>query len=153
MKEANIKAYVRRPKKTKESNVKSAGYVYENLLKRDFHTMLPNQKWVTDMTEIQIEHQKFYISAIMDLFNREIIAFEISSSPYQELIKATIEAARKKRKLKSLKGVQIHSDQGSVYRSFEYYKLSQQLLFTPSMSRKENCWLEKKFLTPAAVML
>lgn len=92
------------------------------------------------MTEIQIEHQKYYISAIMDLFNREIIAFEISSSPNQELIKATIEAARKKRKLKSLEGVQIHSDQGSVYRSFEYNKLSQQLLFTPSMSRKANCW-------------
>ncbi|WP_227937657.1 hypothetical protein [Alkalihalobacillus deserti] len=48
------------------------------------------------MTEIQIKNEKFYISAIIDLFNREVIAFEISSSPNQELIKATVEVARKK---------------------------------------------------------
>jgi putative transposase len=77
---------------------------------------------------------------LMDLFNREVIALKISSSPNQELIKATIEAAKKTRKLKTLKGVLIHSDQGSVYRSFEYNKLVQKFQITPSMSRKANCW-------------
>ena len=140
MKEANIKATIRRPKTTKKAKVQAAGYVYENLLKRDFHANHPNQKWVTDMTEIQIGQEKFYISAIMDLFNREVIAFELSSSPNQELIKATVESARKKRKLKTLEGIIIHSDQGSVYRSFDYHQLGQTLRFTPSMSRKANCW-------------
>lgn len=140
MREANIKAVIRRPKTTKVSKDKAAGYVYENLLERDFHANHPNQKWVTDMTEIQVEQEKFYISAIVDVFNREIIALKVSSSPNQELIKATIEAALKYRKLLSLDGVLIHSDQGSVYRSFDYHKLSQNLKFTPSMSRKANCW-------------
>ena len=54
------------------------------------------------MTEIQVEQEKFYISAIVDLFNREVIALKVSSSPNQELIKATIEAAQKNRKLGSL---------------------------------------------------
>jgi putative transposase len=140
MREANIKATVRHPKTTKESKGKAAGYVYENLLSRDFQATHPNQKWVTDMTEVLVENKKYYISALMDLFNREVMALKVSSSPNQELIKATVEAAQKKRKLKSLEGVLIHSDQGSVYRSFEYNKLAQNLKFTPSMSRKANCW-------------
>jgi putative transposase len=140
MREANIKANVRRSKITKESKGKAAGYVYENLLNRDFQAAHPNQKWVTDMTEVLVEGKKYYISALLDLFNRELLALQVSFSPNQELIKATIEAAQKRRKLKSLEGVLIHSDQGSVYRSFEHNKLAKKLKFTPSMSRKANCW-------------
>jgi putative transposase len=140
MREANIKATVRRPKTTKEAKGKAAGYVYENLLNRDFDAAHPNQKWVTDMTEVLVEDKKFYISALMDLFNRELLALQVSSSPNQELIEATIKTAQKRRKLKSLEGVVIHSDQGSVYRSFEHNKLAKKLKFTPSMSRKANCW-------------
>jgi putative transposase len=95
---------------------------------------------VTDITEVLVEDKKYYISALMDLFNRELLALQVSSSPNQELIKATIETAQKRRKLKSLEGVVIHSDQGSVYRSYEHNKLSKKLKFTPSMSRKANCW-------------
>ena len=140
MREANIKATVRRPKTTQDTKEKAAGYVYENLLKRDFQATHPNQKWVTDMTEIMVEDKKFYVSAIMDLFNREVLALLVSSRPNQELIKATVEAVQKSRKLKTLEGVIIHSDQGSVYRSFEYNKLAKKLKFTPSMLRKANCW-------------
>lgn len=68
MKEANIKATVRRPKTTKEAKDKAVGYVYENLLNRDFQAAHPNQKWVTDMTEVLVENKKYYISALMDLF-------------------------------------------------------------------------------------
>ena len=140
MREANLKATVRRPKTTKESKGKAAGHVYENLLNRDFQASHPNQKWVTDMTEVLVENQKYYISALVDLFNRELLALQVSSNPNQELIKATIETAQKRRKLKSLEGIVIHSDQGSVYRSYEHYKLAKKLKFTPSMSRKANCW-------------
>jgi putative transposase len=140
MREANLKSVIRLPKTTKESKGQAGGYVYENLLKRDFDASHPNQKWVTDMTEIQVGKEKFYSSAIVDLFNREVIAFKISSSPNKELIEATLNAAQNKQKLKSLEGILIHSDQGSVYRSFHYHKLSQSLKFTPSMSRKANCW-------------
>lgn len=140
MSEANIKATVRRPKTTKDTKGKAAGYVYDNLLNRDFQSTHPNQKWVTDITEVLVEDKKFYISALMDLFNRELLSLQVSSSPNKELIKATVEAAQKRRKLKSLDGVIIHSDQGSVYRSFEHNKLVKKLKFTPSMSRKANCW-------------
>jgi len=140
MKEANLKASIRRPKTTKTTKTKAAGYIYENLLQRDFQASHPNHKWVTDVTEVTVEQEKFYISALMDLLNREVIAFEISSSANFELIRATIEAAKKKRKLTSLDGVIIHSDQGNIYRSFHYSQLSKELKFIPSMSRKANCW-------------
>ncbi|MYL47149.1 DDE-type integrase/transposase/recombinase [Virgibacillus halodenitrificans] len=92
------------------------------------------------MTELWVENRKIYTSALMDLFNREILAFEISDSPNLQLIEDTIEAARKKRKLKTLEGGLIHNDQGSVYRSLMYNKLSKNLKFISSMSRKANCW-------------
>ncbi|UHA60607.1 IS3 family transposase [Metabacillus litoralis] len=140
MKVTNLKAKVRRPKTTKESKVQAAGFVYENILKRNFKADHPNKKWVTDMTEVWIGSHKRCISAILDLFNSEIIAFEISTSPNTELIEATVKKAMKNRNLKDLKGVVIHSDQGSVYRSLSYNELSKNLHFTPSMSRKANCW-------------
>lgn len=133
MREANIKSKIRIKRNTKESKSLSAGYVYENLLDRDFDADHPNQKWVTDMTELTVENQKIYISALIDLFNREIIAFEVSDSPNLQLIKDTVEAAQRHRKLENLDGVLIHSDQGSVYRSHMYHYLSKSLGFTPSM--------------------
>ncbi|MFD1780147.1 hypothetical protein ACFSFW_15885 [Fredinandcohnia salidurans] len=68
---------MRKPKSTKESKSQAAGFVYENLLARNFDAEKPNQKWVTDMTEVITGNEKRYISAILDLFNREVIAFEI----------------------------------------------------------------------------
>jgi len=62
------------------------------------------------MTEVLVEGKKFYISALMDLFNREVLALQVSSSPNKELINATIKSAQKRRKLKSLEGVLINSD-------------------------------------------
>jgi putative transposase len=38
-----------------------------------------------------------------------------------------------------LKNIIIHSNQGSVYRSFDHHQLSKNG-FIPSMSRKGNCW-------------
>ena len=45
MKETNLKATVRRPKTTNRvQRTKSAGYVYENLLNRDFHAISSKSK-------------------------------------------------------------------------------------------------------------
>lgn len=140
MRESNLKAKVRQKKTTHQTKQEAAGFVYENHLKRDFKANHPNQKWVTDLTEVEVDSVKLYISAIMDLFNGEVIAFEYSLSPNQLLIEKTIIAAQRKRKLATLENIIIHSDQGSVYRSVGYNLLSKRLKFIPSMSRKANCW-------------
>lgn len=44
MKELNIQSKIRRKKYTKEIRTKAAGYIYPNLLARDFNALLPNRK-------------------------------------------------------------------------------------------------------------
>lgn len=57
------------------------GFVAENLLQRDFEANNPNEKWVTDVTEFSLFGEKLYLSPIMDLYNREIISYNISTRP------------------------------------------------------------------------
>lgn len=48
--------------------------VAENMLKQNFVATKPNEKWVTDITQIQIGESRLYLSAIKDLLNNEIVA-------------------------------------------------------------------------------
>ena len=54
----------------------------ENILKRDFNASKPNEKWVTDVTEFKwydgpVCH-KLYLSAILDLYDRCVVAYVLS---------------------------------------------------------------------------
>ena len=58
------------------------GHIAPNRLERDFKATVPNQKWVTDITEFKAKDGgKVYLSPILDLFNNEIVAFNLSYSP------------------------------------------------------------------------
>jgi len=87
--------------------------VYPNLLNRDFDASLSNRKWVTDISEITVEEDKFIFMLFMDLCNREIIAFKMSDNPNAALVEATGKQVMKMRKFPDLTNVIIHSDQGS----------------------------------------
>lgn len=51
-------------------------HVAENLLNREFHAKAPNEKWVTDVTELKYgSSQKAYLSAILDLHDNTIISY------------------------------------------------------------------------------
>ena len=51
------------------------------ILKRDFIVTAPNQKWTTDITESAMFGTKLYLSLILDMYNGEIISYEISDRP------------------------------------------------------------------------
>ncbi|RBP29103.1 hypothetical protein DET50_1101, partial [Marinobacter pelagius] len=57
-----------------------------NLLARDFHTASPNTKWATDVTEFKVQGRKLYLSPVMDLFNGEILAYELSERPVLKMV-------------------------------------------------------------------
>ena len=57
------------------------GTVAPNILKRDFNTTAPNQKWTTDITGFALSGTKLYLSLVLDMYNREIISHEISDKP------------------------------------------------------------------------
>ena len=53
------------------------GKICGNLLNREFEAEEPNQKWVTDVTEFKVHNEKLYLSPIVDLFNGEVISFNL----------------------------------------------------------------------------
>lgn len=59
----------------------SVGKIAPNLLERDFKADKPNQKWVTDVTEFALFGIKLYLSPIIDLFNGEVVSYNLSRHP------------------------------------------------------------------------
>ena len=61
-------------------------HIADNLLQRDFTATQANEKWATDITEFKCAEGKLYLSPIKDLFNNEIIAYDLARSPNFEQI-------------------------------------------------------------------
>lgn len=135
MGELGIRAVIR--KKRPYFGKKESFVISDNHLNRDFYASEPNQKWVTDITYLGFNGQKLYLSAIKDLYNNEIIAYEISRRNDLKLVMDTLKKARKKRKVK---GILLHSDQGYQYTSHQYNERIKKYKMKVSMSRKGNCW-------------
>ncbi|PER88123.1 IS3 family transposase [Bacillus cereus] len=110
--------------------------VVENLLNRNFQATKPNEKWVTDITYLPFGTEMLYLSSIMDLYNNEIIAYEISNRQDVTLVLKTVEKAIKSQQKAE---IILHSDQGAVYTSYAFQALSKENGITTSMSRKGNC--------------
>ncbi|MEI2625432.1 MAG: DDE-type integrase/transposase/recombinase [Giesbergeria sp.] len=51
-----------------------------NVLQRDFRASAPNRKWATDVTEFNVNGRKLYLSACMDLYNGEIVAYRLRNT-------------------------------------------------------------------------
>ena len=113
------------------------GRVADNVLQRQFESNQPNQKWVTDVTEFNIRGEKLYLSPIMDLFNGEIIAFQMERRPIFRLVKDMLKEAIDKLNINE-KPI-IHSDQGWQYQMRFYQQQLAERGLIQSMSRKGNC--------------
>lgn len=49
----------------------------EDLVKRDFSSAMPNQKWLTDITEMRCRDGKLYLCAVLDCFDATIVGFSM----------------------------------------------------------------------------
>ena len=58
------------------------GKVALNLINKNFHANAPNQKWTTDITEFSLFSRKLYLYPILDMYNGEIISYNISERPH-----------------------------------------------------------------------
>lgn len=115
------------------------GRVAANVLSRNFQAEKPNQKWATDVTEFRVGDRKLYLSPILDLFNGEIISYNLSESPNFAQVTDMLKKAFRKVKRTETKGLILHSDQGWQYQMKRYQQLLQTRGITQSMSRKGNC--------------
>ena len=88
------------------------------------------EKLVTDITYLYFGKCKLYLSSIIDLYNREIVAYTISDCQDTDFVLDTLH------QLELPQGEILHSDQGSVYTSKAYYQACVEKGITRSMSRK-----------------
>ena len=134
MKKYNLMAeYIRKSKK-KNKNERIEDNVKPNLLKRNFNTDAQNKVWDTDVTYLVFKGSRAYLSTIIDLHNREVVAYKISKRNDNKLVMDTLNEAIAKRK--DVSGLIIHSDQGFQYTSYEYKAICESNGITISMSRK-----------------
>jgi transposase InsO family protein len=135
MKELNLSCKVRLKKY--RSYRGEAGKIAPNILDRNFIAAKPCEKLVTDITEFSLFNEKIYFSPMLDLFNGEIISYNINSSPNFQLVKGMIESVFCK--IPKTKGLMIHSDQGWHYQMKAYQRMLVEKGIIQSMSRKGNC--------------
>lgn len=113
------------------------GHIAPNLLQRNFIATGLNQKWVTDVTVFSLLGEKYYLSPVMDLYNREIVSYSISSRPTFSLVTEMLGKAFVK--IPDTTNLILHSDQGWHYQMRQYQSLLQQKGIKQSMSNKGNC--------------
>jgi putative transposase len=108
-----------------------------NVLNRGFTATAPNQKWVADVTEFRIGDDKLFVSPVLDLFGRQVIACSVGRSPSLALTTAALRQAIAT--LGPTDHPLVHSDQGFQYQHRSWRDLLATVGATPSMSRKGNC--------------
>lgn len=113
------------------------GKIAPNLLKRKFQAKKPNKKWTTDITEFHLFGRKLYLSPILDMYNGEIVSFEISEHPVLEQVTDMLKKAFAK--IPDHTQLILHSDQGWQYQHKTYQKMLGNKGVRQSMSRKGNC--------------
>jgi len=135
MRESGLSALIRVKKYCSYKG--ETGTIAPNVLKRDFTAEKLCQKWATDVTEFKVRDQKLYLSPIIDLFNGEIISYNLSQSANFKQVTDMLKAAF--RKLDRKTDMTMHSDQGWQYQMKAYQRMLAANGITQSMSRKGNC--------------
>ncbi|WP_173278851.1 IS3 family transposase [Streptococcus sp. 53] len=136
MKILGLKARIRRKRKY-SSYQGEIGKKAEDLIQRQFESSRPMEKCYTDVTEFAIPNstQKLYLSPVLDGFNSEIIAYNLSTSPNLEQVKAMLNQAFTE---KHYEHTILHSDQGWQYQHDSYHRFLESKGIQASMSRKGN---------------
>ena len=84
------------------------GKIAPNIIKRNFTATKPDQKWTTDITEFNVFGRKIYLSPILDLYNGEIVSYEISERPVLAQVLSMLDKAFQERP--NSQGCILHSD-------------------------------------------
>jgi putative transposase len=135
MKAIAMKSVIRR---RKPGYIKSTPEITaENILNRKFSAENLNEKWLTDVTEFKYGNgNKLYLSAILDLKDKSIVAYAIGSSNNNKLVFDTFDAAIQKypdaRPL-------FHSDRGFQYTNKLFKAKLDAAGIMQSMSRPGCC--------------
>ncbi len=110
---------------------------FANMIK-DLELTHVNQVFVTDITYFDIGSDTYYLTLIMDLYNREIVGWSASDNLRTE--DTTLPALRRliyERGRVNLKGAIMHSDGGGQYYCKEFKELTKDLKMINSMTEEK----------------
>lgn len=135
MKSVHMQAVIRRKKK--HYVMSEPRITAENVLNRAFTANRPNEKWLTDVTEFKlINGKKAYLSAILDLHDKSIVAYALGRSNNNQLVFDTFDrAVRANPSAHPL----FHSDRGYQYTNRQFKAKLDGIHATQSMSRPGRC--------------
>lgn len=123
------------------------GKVADNEINRNFKVEKPYTYITTDTTEFKYleedkngnyQVKKLYLNPYLDMYNSEIISYEISKQPTLEPILKALDKAIEITNINKDKRI-FHSDQGWAYQIKQYTSKLEAEGITQSMSRKGNC--------------
>jgi transposase InsO family protein len=140
MMEYDLLSYVRRKKYTPEQYKRRRemkDLIPKNLLKRRFFALRPRQVFVGDITYLYCLEQMMYLKSIVDLYNRQVVAWVISENCDEDLCMAAVVQLSLDCKLQ---GCMFHNDQGSTYTGYGFQLLLNDLRAVPSCSDSGKCW-------------
>jgi putative transposase len=133
MRELGIQSVIR---KKRPFYGRRGSVVFPNVLNREFRADHSFQKLVTDITYVRVGDTFAYLSAVLDLYNNEIVAWELSERNDLELVLNTLKQLEEK---PFSKNALLHSDQGFQYTTKSYENQLQELKIQGSHSRRGNC--------------
>ena len=146
MKRLGIRGYLR-----KQNNPETEGTEHDrfpNELNRKFYSAKPMQKIVTDVTYIKHKSKWYYFACYLDLFNNEILDWELSDTFDNFLVMKPAKRILEKAKSTDTP-ILLHSDQGVQYSSAGYCNLLKSYNVIQSMSRagtpRDNAVIESFF--------
>ena len=136
MRENGIKV---KPKRQYVSTTDSKhGYlIADNILNRNFKATAPNQKWVSDITYIEVNEQWKYLCVIIDLYSRRVVGWSFDERMRVDLVVDAFLMAVLNRNPPP--GLIFHSDRGKQYASYEFREYLERYGMVQSMSRSGNC--------------
>ena len=123
------------------------GRVADNRINRNFKVEKANTYITTDTTEFKYlekdkngnyQIKKLYLNPYLDMYNSEIISYEISKHPTLEPILKALDKAIEMTSINKEERI-FHSDQGWAYQIKQYTSKLEAEGITQSMSRKGNC--------------
>ena len=137
-----IQSYVKTDITAAQKPASDPAYVAENILNRKFKSDMPNEKWVTDVSEFKYgtgeddKKGKIYLSVILDLCGNRPAAFEYGGHNDNRIVFNTFDKA-----LLANPGATpiFHSDRGCQYTSKTFRQKIVDSGMTQSMSRVGRC--------------
>ncbi len=109
----------------------------ENLIHQDFTAQHPNEKWLSDITEVPCADGKLYVSPVLDCFDGAIVGLSMDDNMRKELC---IEAFEQACRRQGAYGMIFHSDRGSQYTSGDFRLSLQKHGAIQSMSGTGRCY-------------